>query len=393
MRNRYLDQLDRLVKIRIVGSNVNSYLRRVIKKKIEIVKLIPVSYKEVHVILKFSNYKKLLELKSIYEVSVIEYVGGMKIEDNIKKNYLLLLFMVIGLVFIIFLSKMVFSIEIIHSNNEIRELVKDELYKYDIVKYRLKKRYEELEKIETKILENNKDRLEWIEISSYGTKYIVRIEERKLNENVGDFKYQSIVSKKDAVITRIDAISGEKVKQVNEYVNKGDTIISGYIIRPDNSKVATRALGSVYGEVWYEVDVDYPIVYYESNLTGKSKTGYALYFFGYRFGLFDFDEYRSFESKTRVLFNFNMLDIRFVKEKLYEVEVIEDVYTFDVARSRAVDYIKEKLINDNRDIVKIKDVKIISEVNDGDSISFKLFVRAIENIGEVVAIDEVIDNS
>lgn len=389
MRNRYLDQLDRLVKVRIVGSNVNSYLRRVIKKKIEIVKLIPISYKEVHVILKFSNYKKLLELKSIYDVSVIEYVGGMKIEDNVRKNYLLLLFMVMGLIFIIFLSKVVFSIEIIHSNSKVRELVRDELEKYDICRYKLKKSYEELEEIETKILENNKDRLEWIEISSYGTKYIVRIEERKLNDDSEEFKYQSIVSKKDAVITRIDAISGEKVKQVNEYVNKGDTIISGYITRPDNSKVATRAIGSVYGEVWYQVDVDYPIVYYESNLTGNSKTGYALYFFRYRFGLFGFDEYKSFESKTRVLFSFNMLDIRFVREKLYEVEVIEDIHTFDVARSRAVDYIKEKLINDNKDIVNVKDVKIISEVNDGDSISFKLFVRAIEDIGEVVSIDDI----
>ena len=37
MRNRYLERFDRLVKVRIVGSNINNYLRRVIKKKINII--------------------------------------------------------------------------------------------------------------------------------------------------------------------------------------------------------------------------------------------------------------------------------------------------------------------------------------------------------------------
>ena len=55
MRNRYLERFDRLVKVRIVGSNINNYLRRVIKKKINIIELIPISFRENHVILKYSD--------------------------------------------------------------------------------------------------------------------------------------------------------------------------------------------------------------------------------------------------------------------------------------------------------------------------------------------------
>ena len=90
MRNRYLCRFDRLVKLRIVGSNINNYLRRVIKKKINIIEVIPVSFREIHVILKYSEYKKLLEFKSIYEVYVIDELGCKRIEANVKRNFWLL---------------------------------------------------------------------------------------------------------------------------------------------------------------------------------------------------------------------------------------------------------------------------------------------------------------
>lgn len=391
MRNKYLERMSRVVKIKITGSNINNYLKRVIKKKIFIIHLIPISNKEVHVILKYSEYMKLLELKSIYEITVIEFLGSKRLEEQIRKNSILLFFILVGLVVIVLLSRVIFSVDIIHHDKNVRELLKSELQKYGIFKYSFKKSYEELESIEEKILEDNKDELEWIEISTYGTKYIVRIEERKINKNVDSSGYQSIISKKDAVLVKVEAIRGEKVKFVNEYVNKGDTIISGYIVRPDGVKIATRAEGVVYGEVWYEIEIDYPIVYQESNLTGKSKTVYAFYFFDSRIGMFDFDEYRSFEAKRKVLVNFNMLDIKFVKEKQYEVIVKDEVYTEEIAKVRAIDYIKDKLMRDNRDIVEISDVKILSSNSDEDSIKFKLFVKAIEDIGDVAVIDDTKD--
>ena len=389
MRNRYLEQYNRRVKVRIVGSNINNYLKRIIKKKVQIIRLIPVSYREVHVILEYSEYIKLLELKSIYEVSLLENLGSKRLEEKLGKNAILLIFMLLGLVIIMFLSRVVFSVEIVHQDREVRELLKEELKKMGVVKYSLKKNYKELSTIRDRILEDNKNLLEWIEISSYGTKYIVRVEERKLNEEKEEFQYQSIISKKDAVLTRVEAIRGEKIKGVNEYVKKGDVVISGYITRPDNSKVPTKAEGKVYGEVWYEVEVDYPIVYQETNLTGKSKTVYALYFFGKRIGLFDFDEYRSFEAKRKVLISSNFLDIKFVREKQFEAIIKDEVYTEDIARVKAIDYVSDKIISSNSDVIEIRDVKILEEKIDGDSIEFKLFVRVIEDIGEIMLIEDV----
>ena len=57
--------LDKNIKIKITGSNINNYLKRVIKRKINFIKVIPINRKEVHIILKYEEYLKLLEIKSI----------------------------------------------------------------------------------------------------------------------------------------------------------------------------------------------------------------------------------------------------------------------------------------------------------------------------------------
>lgn len=388
MKNRYLEQFDRIIKIRIEGSNIHNYLKRVMKEQINIIKLIPISRREVYVILRYSDYLKLIQYRSVYKITVVQKMGKLKLREDFHRNFVLLCCLVLGVLLIFFLSRVIFQVEVIHQDKEIRDLVMSELDKYDVKKYTFKKSYDRLEEIEDKILEGNKDKLEWIEIVEYGTKYSVRVEERKLNEEEEEFQYQSIVSKKNAVIVEVDAIRGEKVKNVHDYVKAGDTVIAGYITLPNNTMVKTMAEGKVYGEVWYRIDADYPFVYQESNLTGKSKTVYVLHFFGKRISLFDFDKYRSFQSRDKVIFSSDIPSISFVKEKQYELEVKDEVYTEDMVESKAIQYIRQKMMDDNKDIIDIQEVKILSSVIDEDSIRFKLFVRAIEDIGKVEKILE-----
>ena len=65
MRNRYLEKYDCIVKVSVVGKNVNRYIARVVKEHIHIIQLIPVSYRCVHLIMKFSEYQKLKNINSV----------------------------------------------------------------------------------------------------------------------------------------------------------------------------------------------------------------------------------------------------------------------------------------------------------------------------------------
>ena len=380
---------DKIIRIKITGSNVNNYLKRVIKSKINFIKVIPISRKEVDIILKYSEYEKLTEHRSIYEITIVEKLGILKVKELFLKNRILLIFLILGLFLIYNLSNVIFKVEVIHHDKNIRELVADELTKHGIKKYTLKKSYQELELIEDKILEDNKDVLEWIEINIDGTYLSVRVEERLINDDEKNSQYQSIVSKKNAVLKRINAKSGEVVREEDTFVKKGDTIISGYITHPDNTKTLTMAEGEVYGEVWYEVDVDYPFVYQESNLTGRSKTGITIKFFNKEINLFNNEKYKSFSSKNKILFQDNFLNLQVIKEKRYELVIKDEVYTSELVQSKAISYIKEKLMKDNPDIKEVTDVKVLSSQIDYDSIDFKFFITTTESIGEVLPIEEV----
>ena len=381
--------LDKNIKIKITGSNINNYLKRVIKRKINFIKVIPINRKEVHIILKYEEYLKLLEIKSIYEITIIEKLGLLNLKEILLKNKILIIFLILGLLLIYSLSNIIFKVEIIHHDKNIRKLISEELTKYDIKKYTFKKSYQELEIIEDKILNNNKDKLEWIEININGTYLTVRVEERLIKEKNENYQYQSIVAKKNAVIKRINAIRGEIVKEEDTYIKKGDTIISGYITHPNNTTTLTKAEGTIYGEVWYEVDIDYPYVYQESNLTGNNKTGITIKFYDKEINLFQNNDYKSFSRKNKILFQDNFLNLQIIKEKRYELIIKDEVYTSELVQSKAISYIKEKLINDNKDIIEVTDIKVLSTKPDYDSINFKLFVTTTELIGESLIIEEV----
>lgn len=381
MKNTFFNKFNSIIKIKIEGRNINNFIKRIIKNNINIIKYIPISYKEAILIIRYEDYLKIKKIKTIYEITVISKYGRLKIKEKLKQNKYLLFFLIMGIILLYTLSNIIFNIEVIHSSSEVKNLVYKELKENGIKKYIFKKSYEEIEKIEEKILEDNKDKIEWIEITETGTSYIIRVEERKIKEDNDDNVSYDIVSSKNAIIYSIEATSGEKVKKTNDYVTKGDVIISGSITKPDRNKIIGTAKGEVYGEVWYVVEVDYPFIYKEETQTGKVKEVYVINFLGHRISLFDFNKFKTYSVNSKILLNNNFLPINLVKEKQYELNVIDEYYTEEEVIDNAIELAKDKLLT-NKTIKEIKDITILEENNYSSKISLKLFISVIENIGE-----------
>lgn len=381
MKNSFFNKFNSIIKVKVEGRNINNFIKRIIKDNVKIIKHIPISYKEAILIISYEDYLKLKKYKTIYKLRVISKYGKLKIKESLNKNKYLIIFIFMGIILLYTLSNIVFNIDVIHSSKEIKDLVYKELKENGINKYIFKKNYEEIEKIEDKILEDNKDKIEWIEITENGTSYIVRVEERKIKEDNDDNTSYDIVSTKNAIIYSIEASSGEKVKKVNDYVNKGDIIISGSITKPDGNMIVGTAKGEVYGEVWYVVDVNYPYIYKEEIQTGKVKEVYVINFLGHRISLFNFNKFKTYNVNSKVLLNNNFLPINLVKEKQYELNVIDEYYTEEEVVDKAVELAKEKLMS-NKNIREIKNVTILEENIYSSKIGLKLFISVIENIGE-----------
>lgn len=387
MENKYLKRLDKIVKIKVSGRNVYRFIDRLIKDKVYIYDLKIINIKNVIIKISYDDYLILKDKKSIYDIDLLDVYGKLKIKKYFKEHYVFIIFLIIGYVVLVFLSNFIFDIEVVHANFEIRELVYRELRKNGIEKYIFRKSYQELENIEKNILDNNKTKIEWIEINRSGTKYIVRVEERKIDKGEERFEYQDIVSSKSGIITKVLAESGEIIKNTNDYIKGGEVVISGNITLPDGSSVLSRASGKVYAEVWYLVDVSYPYIYREEILTGRAKEVFLIKFLNKRISLFDFSKFNTFKKSDRILFGDIFKFLSFIKEKQYEMIVIDEFYTKEEvvvkAVERAVTRVKDTLREDEQ-IIKYR---ILSTYYDESKVNLKIFFSVNEEVSEVRKID------
>mgnify|MGYP004524239621 FL=1 len=388
MKNTFLNKIESSVRVKITGKNVNNYLKRLIANKIDLIDLKYNSHNEAVVTIKYSDYLKLKTVRSSYDVKVTNTYGKLRIRNKIKRSYILLSSIILGIALIILLSNIIFSIEVIHTNKSVIELVGNELNKNGLKKYTFKKKYKDIKKIEDKILNDNKDKLEWISIDIIGTKYVVRIEERKIKNENNDNIYQDIVASKSGVIKKIIALSGEKKCEIDNFVSKGDTIIKGSITKPNNEIILTHASGLVYAEVWYQISVEYPYQYKEEILTGNKKNIYYLKFINKRLELFNFKKYKNFQKEPKILLYNNIIPISLVKEKQYEVNIIDEIYTTEEVINKAITLAETRLMSSNKKIDKIDKVSIIKKEEYGSKIKLDLFISVIEEIGEIKILNE-----
>lgn len=380
------------IKVIVEGKNINNYIKWLIKQKINIINLNVIRHNKLELITELKHYKKLNEYSKTYKISIIKRYGILKILEVIRRNLFILVPIISVIVFLYFLSNIIFSIEIIYNDQKVVETIEKELKKYGVEKYRLKKDYKYLDKVKEEILNNNKDSLEWLEIVENGTKYIVKLVERKQAEVKKEYTYQSISATKDAIITNIKASSGEKVKEVNEYIKKDDVIVSGIMTKPDGTFVYTKAKATIYGEVWYKVDIEYPYAYKEEKVTGKSKEVFVLNFLNNKIPIFSYQKYKKFKVKSDNLIENNILPISLSKEKIYEVIVKEEIYTWEEAISNAIEVSKQKLLDSNNKIIDIKKVEILNKQAKDSIIKLNLFISVIEDITKIVEVKKTEEN-
>lgn len=375
------------IKLNIKGRNIDRFLKKLSDHKINVYSANKINRNEINIVILKDDYLRVLDLKSIYELDVIDGYGFIKIRKRLKLNSLLISLLVVGIICIYILSKITFSIEIIHTDPNVRSFMKKELENYGIKLKTFKKSYNELQQIKKQILDNHKDTLEWLEIESIGTKYIIRLEERKIKQNEEVYENQNVVASKEAIIKKIEAKNGQIIKEINSYVKKGDTIISGEISLNDEVKGTTRADGVVYGEVWYKVEVTYPLVYRETHPTGKEKKTLVFKFLNKDFEL-SFNKYKNknVESKTLIKHLFLPFELTFQKQK--EVKEIDEIYTIDEAIQKAEDKAYEQInskLNDKEKILDAKKLKV--NVNDS-TIELEMFFTVYEDITAFAKIEE-----
>lgn len=378
MINRY--------KLKISGKNPKYFIKTLIQEKILFYNL-ESTKDNIKITVSYEDYLKIKEIKTTYKIEIINRYGKSKLKYLFDKYLFFIMSLLFGIIIIYLLSNIIFKVEVIHSSKYIRNLVKNDLEDLGIKKYRFKVSFEKQEEIVRKILEKEKDNIEWLEIENIGTSYTVKVEQRKKNKEEKECKKRNIVARKDAMILQIDALEGEVVKKKYDYVKKGDVIISGLIYNKETIVSKRCATGNVYGEVWYKVTVDVPINYKEVTTTGKSKYKLEVSLFNNNYTLFN--KYKTYKRKKISLIKSNILPIEINLTNYLETKEKKEFYTLKNVGNKALKLAEEKLKTTLTENDSVISKNVLKKVRKKSRIEVEVFFKVKEDITDTVSIENI----
>ena len=365
------------IKIRITGKNIDYILKEIIRREINIYSLSK-NNNNLDIIINYYDYQELRKIKTTYKIVVLKRYGLNKYLRIIRNYLYIIIFLVLGIIIDIILSNMIFKVEIIHPNKKLVKTIEKDLNKLGLKKYNFRLNYKEKEKLKEKILEIEKDKIEWIEINRKGTKYIVELEQRKNKKENKECQPRHITSKKQAIILAINSQSGEITKKKNDYVEKDEVIISGLIHNKDKIVNKKCAIGKVYGEVWYTALVSVPKKYSEEKILKDKSYDLEFNFLNHKYNINNklkhYKKYKNNIITSRIIpISINLVKIRKTKliNKIYDKNNVSSI-SLDLATKE----IKKKLKKDESIISK----KVLKKTEKNSKIEVEVFFKIKENI-------------
>lgn len=367
------------VKIKIICRHPHDFLIELINNKVNIHNIVE-NKNNLLLIVDRTEIDKIEKIKLIHKIEIIEYYGINKFIYQLRKYKILLIAFIFGIVINILLSHVIFNVDVQTTNIPLQKIIIRDLKEKGITKYHLKKSKNSLKKIKEHILLKERNQIEWLEIETHGTSYVVKIEERKLRKDSKKCSPRNIVAKKNAVITKITSSSGEIVKSKFNYVEKNEVIISGLIHNKDKIVSKKCAKGSVYGEVWYNISIIIPEHYKKTKELDNNSYGISINVFSksidlnHKFITYKKNEYNIVNSKIIPI------NINFTKYK--QLRIIKKNYnlnnTDNVAYKEAIKSIKKK-IGHNPNII---DKKVLKKEINNSKIKIDVFLSVEEEISK-----------
>lgn len=358
-----------------VKGNINKFL---LKCNVNLLKIKYISNKEINITIYEKDYNKLLKIYG-FKYKIINKRGLIKLKELYKVYNIFIYSCLFGFIMLIFLSNIIFKVEIICDNEELKNIINKELINNNITKYKVKRNYKSNEVIKDKILNKYKDKIEWLEIKNVGVNVVVNVLERKINKDKENITYNNIVASKSGFIKKIIVEDGVKVIDENNYVNKGDIIISSDIFLNEELKNRVDSNGKVYAEVWYKVKVDYPLNYIEKRYTNKTR---IIPFIKINNKYYELFKYKNYDRKKLLSSSDKLTNISFGLEKIRKIDIINKKYNNKEAKKLAINKGKEEL---NKKLSKdeyIIDEKTLKFNTNGSKISIDIFFSVYEEISK-----------
>lgn len=332
------------------------------------------------------DFKKLKNIthKTGCKVKIIRKKGIPFLLFRYKKRKIIILLILCAIISLQIYNSYIWKIDIIGDFNIPIEEIKNQL-KEENLKLYAKKKNINIDQLKINMALKRND-LAWIGVTISGTKATVEIVQKVMPE-IEEFagKPCNVVAKKDGIITKIYARDGLAIVEKDDYVQKGQVLISGIMYSEHAENRYVHADGEVIAKTWYSNKVKVP---YKKDVlvkTGKEQIGFKIKLANYEINFLNndtnFEKYDTITSRKQLkIFNRFVLPIE-IEETKYQELAVESIelnrnQAESIAKNETMIGAVEKLPNDSE---MINNVILVREYDDG--IEAEVTIECIENIG------------
>ena len=353
------------------------FLRKLINSNIYFYDVKYIDKDKLLVKINLEDYKRVKRLGFFSKIKVVKYEGYVGIKKHFKNNLYFYLMAIFCFILMDIITSFIVSVEVIHENSRIRNLVTSELYDSGIKRFSLRKDFDQVEDIKNKILDNNKNTLEWLSITREGMTYTVRVEERIITSIDKEEGFRHIVSTKNALVTKVVSSKGDVLVRSGDYVKKGDILISGNINLYEEVKGNILATGDVYGDVWYTTEINFPFVYEEKVYTGEVRSNLTI-----NSKVLFKNKYKDFDKKD--VKSISVFGLKFSFYKEHEYKMVSKRYNNKDAENKALEKIKEEFETRLNDKGVVISQKVLKKEENNSTMSMSVFVVTNEHISKAL---------
>ncbi|WLV23596.1 sporulation protein YqfD [Aciduricibacillus chroicocephali] len=304
---------------------------------------------------------------------------------------------VLSLLLIIFLSNILWRVEVSGVPHELEVKIEKQLKKYGIHSGAWLFTLDEPSTIQHKLLQDVPQLL-WIGVKKSGTSLELRGVEKTIVAKEETKEPRHLIASKNGVIKKMYVSKGRPMKQVDDYVEKGDLLVSGELgenleessDEEDEEKTKKKgtivaADGDIRARTWYETKVTVPLNATYETLTGNSKKKYYMRFGDFHlpvwgFGSTDYKHTQHDYEENKIRFIKWDMPMQFVTDTLSEKELISRKRTHKEAIAVALEQAKQELQLQLGPEASIVAGKVLHQTIENGKVKLSLYLTAEENI-------------
>lgn len=391
------------LEIQVLGENPEHFLQKLIDNGVMLweIKKLKHDYCTAMVHLQDVSTIKKLRFRTHYKIRVNKKYGIPFINKAMRKRKPLLFGLLLSVILFFILSNMIWKVEVAGVPEEVENKIVDELKNNGIYPGAVGFTIDSPNQIQQLLLENVPELL-WVGVEKRGTSFYLEGVEKLIIEEEERKSPRHLIADKNGVIKSMYVKRGLAQVSVNDFVEKGNVLVSGLMERINRAEEDDEDLeenvelvvaeGEVIATTWYKAEVEVPLEVEQIDVTGNIRENYRIQIGSFSFPIWPWrkNEYENeiVESEEKQLNLFGLkLPFYFISEN--RLETVSEIG--ERTKAEAVQIGIEQVKNDlERELgykAKITSEKVLHETIDRGKVNLSLYITVEENI----AIEEPIN--